>query len=126
KDYQEDTKRALRFLDGHVSEVMTDIESRMLKASAKLDFEQAAFLRDQMRALANVLQQQSMEHAGQGNVDIIVIASAGGRVCVNLAMVRGGRHLGDKPFFPGQTLNDDPGDILSAFIAQHYMDNAMP
>jgi excinuclease ABC subunit C len=125
-DYNRDVERAIRFLDGQALQVMDDIEARMRQASDNLEFEQAAALRDQMKALARVLQQQSMEQIGDDDVDIIAVASAGGRVCVNLAMVRGGRHLGDKPFFPTQTQDDSAGDVLSAFVAQHYLDTALP
>jgi excinuclease ABC subunit C len=124
--YQSDVERAVRFLDGHADEVLKDIEARMHQASAALEFEQAALLRDQMGALARVLQQQSMEKTGNDDVDVIAVATAGGRVCVNLAMVRGGRHLGDKAFFPTQAQGDSPGDVLAAFLAQHYIDSAMP
>ncbi len=126
EDYQADVERAVQFLDGHAKKVMTDIEARMRRASEALDFEQAAVLRDQMGSLAKVLQQQSMEKVGDDDVDIIALASAGGRVCVNLAMVRGGRHLGDKPFFPTHTHDDSPGDVLAAFVGQHYVDSGMP
>ncbi|MDS1141923.1 excinuclease ABC subunit UvrC [Pusillimonas sp. SM2304] len=125
-DYQADVARAVRFLDGRASEVMRDIEQRMHQASDALEFEKAAVLRDQVGALAKVLQQQSMEKVGNDDVDVIAVASAGGRVCVNLAMIRGGRHLGDKPFFPTHTLDDSPADVLAAFVAQHYLESAMP
>lgn len=125
-DYQADVERAVQFLDGHAKDVMHDIEARMRTASEALEFEQAAVLRDQMGALSRVLQQQSMEKVGNDNVDVIALASAGGRVCVNLAMIRGGRHLGDKPFFPSHTHDDSPGDVLAAFVGQHYMESSMP
>src|SRR5690625_1038994 len=124
--YRQDVERAIRFLDGHADDVLNDIEHRMHKASDALDFEQAAVLRDQMAALAKVLQQQSMEDVGSDNVDIIAVATMHGRVCVNLAMVRGGRHLGDKSFFPTQLHDDSPSDVLTAFVAQHYLDALMP
>lgn len=124
--YQADVERAVRFLDGHATEVLHDIEERMHAASLALEFEQAAALRDQMGALAKVLQQQSMEKVGNDDVDVIAVASAGGCTCVNLAMIRGGRHLGDKPFFPSHTNEDSPGDVLAAFVAQHYVDTSMP
>lgn len=125
-DYQADVARAVQFLDGRANEVMRDIEERMHQASAALEFEKAAVLRDQVGALAKVLQQQSMEKVGDDDVDVIAVASAGGRICVNLAMIRGGRHLGDKPFFPTHTLDDNAADVLVAFVAQHYLDSAMP
>ncbi len=126
EDYKADVDRAIRFLDGHADDVLKDIEARMLAASEKLDFEQAAMLRDQMGALSRVLQQQSMEQVGHDDVDIIGVVAMGGKTCVNLAMVRGGRHLGDKAFFPSHTVDDSPADVLAAFVAQHYIDTTMP
>ncbi|HEX7385850.1 MAG TPA: excinuclease ABC subunit UvrC [Castellaniella sp.] len=124
--YQADVERAIRFLEGHTSEVLRDIEARMTAAAADEDFEQAAVLRDQMRALAKVLQQQTMEQVGDDSVDIIAVAVAGGRTCVNLAMVRAGRHLGDKPLFPTQAQDESPEEVLEAFVAQHYAENPAP
>ncbi len=126
EDYNADVQRAIRFLEGRTTEVLEEIEQRMMAASKRQDFEQAAVYRDQMRALAKVLQQQTMEQIGDDSSDIIAIAQAGGKVCVNLAMVRAGRHLGDKPLFPTQIQDENPNDVLAAFIAQHYADNPAP
>ena len=124
-DYDKDVGRAVRFLQGHTKEVMDDIEARMLQASNELRFEEAGALRDQMQALSKVLQQQTMESDVE-DTDVIAIEIAGGRVCVNLAMVRGGRHLGDKAFFPTHVDDDAPADVLEAFLSQHYLDSQMP
>ncbi len=124
--YAQDAERAARFLNGETQQIMGDIEARMLTASQALEFEQAALLRDQMGALAKVLHQQTMEDTDQSDTDIIVVAQAGGRVCVNLAMVRGGRHLGDRAFFPTHTDGDSPSQVLEVFIAQHYVDHPLP
>ena len=125
-DYQSDVDRAVRFLDGKAKEVLDDIDARMHQAAERLDFELAALLRDQMAALSTVLQQQSMEQIGEDDVDIIAMAASGGKVCVNLAMVRAGRHLGDRAFFPSHAEADALEDVLAAFVAQHYLDSAMP
>jgi len=124
--YAQDADRAARFLNGETQQIMGDLEARMLAASQALEFEQAALLRDQMGALAKVLHQQTMEDSDQSDTDIIVVASAGGRVCVNLAMVRGGRHLGDRAFFPTHTDGDSAAQVLEVFIAQHYLDHPLP
>ncbi len=125
-DYVADVERASRFLSGQTQAVLSEIEARMLEAAETLAFEQAAQLRDQMGALSRVLQQQTMEDQDEADTDIIVIAIEGGQVCVNLAMVRGGRHLGDRSFFPTHTNGDEPSDILDVFLAQHYVDNPLP
>ncbi len=134
--YAQDVAHAEAFLRGETQQVLQELEARMLRHSENLEFEQAAELRDQIAALSNVLHQQAVESTDDRDVDILAVKVQGGRACVNLAMVRGGRHLGDRAYFPShvddatalQATEDGEEalpvevQVLEAFIAQHYVE----
>lgn len=128
EDYRRDVDRALGFLRGGHDALLEGLQADMMRASDALDFESAAVFRDQIAALSKVLAQHSMETDGSLDCDILAVATDGARLVVNLAMVRGGRHLGDRAHFSlqtggGQTLVEDELDeALLAFVCQHYAD----
>ena len=145
--YAQDVANAERFLRGQTQEIVTELERKMQHHAGLLEFELAAELRNQIAALSKIMHQQSMELGGKNadvDADILAVKLHGGKACVNLAMVRGGRHLGDRPYFPSHVQDaselaalqtDDAASeaaksvesmVLEAFIAQHYLDVPVP
>jgi len=128
EQYALDVGQALRFLEGNHQVVLAELEKEMEKYSTAMEFEMAAVIRDRIADLSNILQQQAMDVVadGEGDVDILAAAEIDGQICVNLAMVRGGRHLGDRAYFSksNRAFADEPIDlqnILETFIQQHYL-----
>ena len=153
-DYARDVRDAERFLLGEPQEVINDLQAQMMVHAEALEFERAGMLRDRIGSLSKVLHKQSVEasslSATDKDVDILAVKVGGGRACVNLAMVRGSRHLGDRAYFPthvddGAALSEQEAEdryeedlagpeasyspeqaVLEAFIAQHYIGQTIP
>ena len=125
-DYGRDVRDAARFLSGRSEEVLGELQATMQAKAEALAFEEAAAIRDRIGALSRVLQAQGAEAANETDVDIIAAVVRQGLACVSLAMVRGGRHLGDKQFFPQHVDDASAGDVLAAFMVQHYPGRFIP
>lgn len=128
-DYQADVKHAALFLQGKQTQVVDHISEKMQQASEHLEYEQAATFRDQIQALRKIREKQFVESSHAQDVDVVVCvqhADAGGKVCVTLAMIRAGRHLGDKSFFPKNAEGCDTVTVLEAFLTQHYLNRSVP
>ena len=124
--YAQDVHMATLFLQGRHQEVIGRLSAAMDAAANALAFEQAAVYRDQIQSLRRVQDKQYIETGRGEDVDIVVDVEDGRLLCVNLAMVRGGRHLGDKPQFPSNAGDSTPAEVLAAFIAQHYATHPIP
>ena len=126
EDYAADVKRAALFLEGKEDELLDDLTARMQAASEKLEFELATIYRNQIQSLAKVREKQVIERESDRDADIVAAVSEKGVWCVALAMVRGGRHLGDRHFFPKNTSDATGAEVLEAFVTQHYQDKPIP
>lgn len=125
-DYARDASMAEMFLNGKDSEVIGEISNRMQAASEALRFEQAAVYRDQIQALSAVRARQFVESRSTQDADIIAGVVRGGVACVYLSMVRGGRSLGGRSFFPSHVEDADLPAVLEAFVGQHYIGKPIP
>ena len=124
--YGDNVRNAELFLHGRENEAITRLESRMADAGERQDYELAAIFRDQIRALSKVRETQFVSSNKGIDADIVALAAASGMLCVNLVMIRGGNHRGDKSFFPQNAREQDDEEALEAFLTQHYLSREVP
>ncbi|MAK74755.1 excinuclease ABC subunit UvrC [Halopseudomonas aestusnigri] len=122
-EYAEDVRHSVMFLEGRSNALNDELTAAMEKAATALDFERAAELRDQIALLRRVQDQQSID-TEQGSADIVAAAVAPGGACVHVIMVRNGRVLGSKNHFPRVPIEQQPGEVLAAFLPQYYLGSA--
>ncbi|MBK7333832.1 MAG: excinuclease ABC subunit UvrC [Betaproteobacteria bacterium] len=125
-EYQGDVQAAVLFLQGKSDEAGARLKAQMDEAAAALAFERAARLRDKIARLSQLQSRQFVESATAGDVDVVAAVAEGGLVAVNVVMIRGGRHVGDRTFFPRHAEAGSLADVVHAFLAQHYLERPVP
>jgi excinuclease ABC subunit C len=124
--YAQDVRNAGLFLEGREDDLIRALTEKMEASSRELRYEEAASFRDRIRALARVQARQYVESDRGVDADVVACVVEGGIACVNLAMVRGGRHVGDRSFFPQNAEGAAAGEVVAAFLAQHYVEQPVP
>ncbi|MBN1379415.1 MAG: excinuclease ABC subunit UvrC [Gammaproteobacteria bacterium] len=125
KGYAEDLQHALLFLQGRSDEIIQLFLQRMDKASEKQDYEAAMWYRDQIKSLRAIFDKQAID-SESGNLDVIACTVQGGNSCVQTFFIRGGRHLGNKLFFPRTPDTATREEVLQAYISQFYVGHEIP
>ncbi|MGE5668729.1 MAG: excinuclease ABC subunit UvrC, partial [Betaproteobacteria bacterium] len=125
-DYREDVQAAVLFLQGKTDEVLAQLKAQMDDAAAALAFERAARIRDKIQRLRELQARQFVESTTAGDIDVVVAVYEQAVFAVNVVMIRGGRHVGDRTFFPRHAESGDPRDVVAAFLAQHYVERPVP
>jgi len=125
-DYAQDVDAALLFLQGKTDEVLAQLKRQMDEASAKLEFERAARVRDKIARLQVLQSKQFVASATATDIDVVVAVYEQNVFAVNVVMVRGGRHVGDRTLFPRHAESGEAKDVVAAFLAQHYVERPVP
>ena len=125
-DYAADVEGAVLFLQGRAGEVVAALKAQMAAAAAALAFERAAVLRDKITRLTQLQTRQFVESTTAGDVDVVAAAAQQGLVAVNVVMIRGGRHVGDRTFFPRQADAAALSEVVAVFVVQHYVEQPVP
>jgi excinuclease ABC subunit C len=124
--YAEDVANAILFLEGREDDVIKRLTGKMTGASDGRHYEQAAVYRDQVRTLARMQARQYVESHRGVDADVVACVIQGGIACVNLVMIRGGRHVGDRSFFPANAEGASGAEVIAAFLEQHYLEQPRP
>ncbi|HSI45515.1 MAG TPA: excinuclease ABC subunit UvrC [Methylophilus sp.] len=126
ENYAQDVRHAAMFLLGKTNEVIDALGDEMNLAAESMEYEHAAILRDRMQALRQVQAKQFVSDFSVSDADVIACAETEGQHCINLVMIRGGRHLGDKSFFPKNSQDAELTETVEAFLTQYYISQNTP
>lgn len=121
QEYGKMVKSIFLFLEGRQEDLVRTLTARMEEAAGNLDFEQAAAIRDQIRAIGKVVEKQKIVSPDLADRDIIALAREGEQACMVVFVIRGGKLLGREQFILDETGGADDEEVLSAFVKQYYM-----
>ena len=125
-DYNNDVNQAAMFLQGKTNEVIDALGEQMNTAATSQEYEMAVVFRNRMQALRQVQAKQFVSDFNVSDADVIACAELQGQHCINLVMIRGGRHLGDRSYMPKNTDGETLENSMEAFLAQHYVAQNTP
>jgi excinuclease ABC subunit C len=123
-EYRQTIAGMLKFLEGKTESVVDGLQDRMHAAAEALDFETAATIRDQLRAISHIVQKQKIVSAAQADQDVIAFAREDGDTCVQIFFIRGGKLLGREYFILDGAEGADEQAIMTSFVKQFYDDAA--
>ena len=132
EDYKADVKSAAMFMRGNQTEVMVELQAQMEQAASTLAFEKAARTRDKIARLNRLVSKQFVSSVAERDVDVLAVIQEHGMIAVNIVMIRGGQHVGDRTFFPVKMVTSEvmtPDELIEAlesFIGQHYIGREVP
>ena len=123
EDYRKQIDEIIDILDGKIDKVLKDLEKQMIEEAGKMEFENAAYIRDRMLAIQRVNEKQKVSNITENNIDVIGLAKSEIEVCVEIFFVRGSKMVGREHYFFPDLKEMENAEILSGFIKQYYMDN---
>lgn len=126
EEYRRDVNHAAMFLEGREQQVLDELSNKMADAAEKMEYERAAVFRDRIQSLRQVQARQFVSDFKRDDADVVTCVTSSGLMCVNLVMIRGGRHVGDRSYFPKNTEGCDQATVLQAFLEQHYLQQPIP
>ena len=123
EDYRKQIDEIIDLLEGKTDKIIKDLKNQMKEASEKLDFENAAYIRDRLLAIETASQKQKVSNISENNIDVIGMAKSELEVCIEIFFVRGSKMIGREHYFFDNLGDMDDGEIISGFIKQYYMHN---
>lgn len=126
EDYDTVVDEARSFLSGKSHDIQKKLAVKMQTASEALDFEQAAILRDRLKAMAHIQAKQIINLSSVDEVDVIAAHQEGGQTCIQIFFIRSGQNLGNRAHYPSHNKDEEPSEVLSAFIGQFYDSRPAP